>query len=122
VNEGATAYRRGDVAWLVGLCLSRLLIALVFTSYAAVLPVLQREWQMSAAAAGSVASAFQIGYALSLVGFTLLADRIGARLPSSGRASPGRRRRWPSPSHERPRLLLALRSHRPVDGGNYTRG
>ena len=34
---------------------------------------------MSAAAAGAVASAFQIGYACSLVGFNLLSDRIGAR-------------------------------------------
>ena len=34
---------------------------------------------MSAAAAGAVASAFQIGYALSLVGFNLLSDRVGAR-------------------------------------------
>jgi MFS family permease len=72
-------YRRGDAAWLTGLCLSRFLVALVFTSYAAVLPVLQREWQMSAAGAGAVASAFQIGYACSLVGFNLLSDRIGAR-------------------------------------------
>jgi MFS family permease len=65
--------------WLAGLCVSRFLLALVFTGYAAVLPVVQREWQMSAAAAGAVSSAFQIGYALSLVGFNLLADRIGAR-------------------------------------------
>lgn len=79
MSESADSARRGDAAWLVGLCVSRFLLALVFTSYAAVLPVLQREWHMSAAAAGSVASAFQIGYALSLVGFNLLADRIGAR-------------------------------------------
>ena len=71
--------RRGDLAWLVGLCLSRFLVALVFTSYAGVLPVLQREWQMSAAAAGAIASAFQVGYACSLVGFNLLSDRFGAK-------------------------------------------
>jgi MFS family permease len=70
---------RRDTAWLAGVCVSRFLMALVFTSYAAVLPVLQRDWDMSAAAAGSVASAFQIGYAISLVGWNLLADRIGAR-------------------------------------------
>jgi len=70
---------RGDTAWLTGLCLSRFLVALIFTSYAGVLPVLQREWQMSAAAAGAVASAFQIGYACSLVGFNLLSDRFGAK-------------------------------------------
>ncbi len=70
---------RRDAVWLAGVCLSRFLMALVFTNYAAVLPVLQREWDMSAAAAGSVASAFQIGYAISLVAWNLLADRIGAR-------------------------------------------
>lgn len=70
---------RGDAAWLAGLCLSRFLLALVFTSYAAVLPVLQEAWGMSAAAAGAVGSAFQVGYAVSLVGFNLLADRVGAR-------------------------------------------
>jgi len=68
-----------DAVWLAGVCLSRFLMALVFTGYAAVLPVLQREWDMSAAAAGSVASAFQVGYAVSLVAWNLLADRIGAR-------------------------------------------
>jgi MFS family permease len=73
------APRRHDAVWLTGVCLSRFLMALVFTSYAAVLPVLQREWDMSATAAGSVASAFQIGYAISLVAWNLLADRIGAR-------------------------------------------
>jgi MFS family permease len=70
---------RGDAAWLAGLCVSRFLLALVFTSYAAVLPVLQEAWGMSAAAAGAVGSAFQVGYAVSLVGFNLLADRVGAR-------------------------------------------
>jgi MFS family permease len=76
---GRAGADRGDALWLSGVCLSRLLVALVFTSYAAVLPVLQKDWQMSAAAAGLVSSAFQIGYAVSLVGFNLLADRVGAR-------------------------------------------
>src|SRR5262249_46708418 len=89
MSEGAAAYRRGDVAWLVGLCLSRFLLALVFTSYAAVLPVLQREWAMSAAAAGSVASAFQIGYALSLVGFNLPGARSGANPAFLGSSAAG---------------------------------
>jgi MFS family permease len=124
VSGGATAYRRGDVAWLVGLCLSRFLIALVFTSYAAVLPVLQREWAMSAAAAGSVASAFQIGYALSLVGFNLLADRFGARPAFL----------WSSVAGAPTALAFALLANGPLSaallygltalsvGGNYTPG
>lgn len=48
-------------------------------TYAAALPVLQREWGMSAAAAGSVSSAFQVGYAVSMVVLSEVADRIGAK-------------------------------------------
>jgi len=117
-------YERGDAAWLTGLCLSRFLVALVFTSYAAVLPVLQREWEMSAAAAGAVASAFQIGYACSLVGFNLLSDRIGARPAFL----------WSSLAGAPTALAFALLADGPVSaallygltalsmGGNYTPG
>lgn len=52
---------------------------MVYIAYAAAMPVLQREWQMSATAAGSIASCFQMAYALSLMGCSELADRIGAR-------------------------------------------
>ncbi len=48
-------------------------------TYAAALPVLQPEWAMSAAAAGSIASGYQISYAISLVVFSALADRIGPK-------------------------------------------
>jgi MFS family permease len=48
-------------------------------TYAVALPVLQKEWAMSATQAGSIASGFQIGYAVSLVVFSNLADRISAR-------------------------------------------
>lgn len=65
--------------WLLGLCSSRVLTYLVFMVYAATLPVLQREWAMSAAAAGSISGGFQIGYAVSLLIFSVLADRIGAK-------------------------------------------
>src|SRR5262249_39501004 len=47
--------------------------------YAATLSVLQREWHLSGTAAGSIASAFQIAYAVSLMGCSALADRVGAR-------------------------------------------
>ena len=89
---------RGDAAWLVGLCGSRFLLALVFTSYAAVLPVLQREWEMSAAAAGGVAAAFQIGYAVSLVVTNLLSDRVGARPVFLWSTVAGARSRTSSPA------------------------
>jgi len=62
--------------WLSGICLARAFNGLVFMTYAATLPVLQQEWEMSAAAAGSIAGSFQLGYALSLVSFSFLADRM----------------------------------------------
>jgi len=65
--------------WLLGLCTSRVFTCLVFMTYAAALPVLQREWQISASAAGSISSGFQIGYAVSLLIFSALADRMGAK-------------------------------------------
>ena len=52
---------------------------MVYIAYAATLPVLQREWNLSGTAAGSIASAFQIAYAISLMGCSALADRVGAR-------------------------------------------
>jgi MFS family permease len=62
--------------WLSGICLARTFNGLVFMTYAATLPVLQKEWEMSAAAAGTIAGVFQLGYALSLVTFSFLADRM----------------------------------------------
>ncbi len=65
--------------WLTGICLARTFNALVFMTYAATLPVLQREWEMSAAAAGSIAGGFQFGYAISLVIFSFLSDRFSPK-------------------------------------------
>jgi MFS family permease len=65
--------------WLTGICFGRALSQTVAMVYAAALPVLQREWEMSAAKAGTISSVYQIGYALSLFVVSSLADRIGAR-------------------------------------------
>ncbi len=65
--------------WLAGICVSRVFNGLVFMTYAAALPVLQKEWIMSAAQAGSISTGFQLGYAFSLVVFSSIADRISAR-------------------------------------------
>jgi MFS family permease len=65
--------------WLTGICFGRALSQTVTMVYAAALPVLQREWEMSAAKAGAIASGYQIGYAISLLVISSLADRIGAR-------------------------------------------
>jgi len=70
---------RSDTLWLAGICAARLGSSSAFMSYAAVLPLLQAEWEMSATAAGSISSAYQFGYAASLVVLSALADRIGAR-------------------------------------------
>lgn len=65
--------------WLTGICSSRFFSGLVVMTYAAALPILQKEWVMSAAAAGSIASAYNIGFAISLVIFSALADRTGPK-------------------------------------------
>jgi MFS family permease len=65
--------------WLLALCLARAAMMAMFMTYAAVLPVLLAAWGMSATMAGSISTGFQAGYAVSLVFFSALADRIGAR-------------------------------------------
>ena len=42
----------GSGAWLLAICLSRVGAYMIYIAYAAALPVLQREWHMSATAAG----------------------------------------------------------------------
>ena len=65
--------------WLAGICASRVFNGLAFMTYAAAMPLLTHEWDMTAAQAGTVASGFQIGYAVSLVVCSGLADRISPR-------------------------------------------
>src|SRR4030065_166984 len=75
--------------WLTGICFSRTFTGLVFMTYAAALPILEREWQMSAAAGGSISSGFNIGYAVSLVAFSILADLVGPKRLYLGSMSVG---------------------------------
>ena len=75
--------------WLTGFCSSRAFTGIVFMTYSAALSVLQNEWAMSATAAGSIASAFHIGYASSLVIFSVLADRTGPKPLYLGSISAG---------------------------------
>lgn len=70
--------RRVD-AWLLTLCASRSFNMLVFQTYAATLPVLWSAWMLTPVEAGSISTGFQLGYAVSLLGFSFLADRVGAR-------------------------------------------
>ncbi len=52
---------------------------LVFLNYPAVLPLIQKEWHLSGAAAGSIFSVHQLGWIASGVLLTLLTDRYNAR-------------------------------------------
>ncbi|HEV8143920.1 MAG TPA: MFS transporter [Methylomirabilota bacterium] len=65
--------------WLVQLCIARALMMLLYMTYAGALPLLRTEWAMSATAAGSISTSSQLGYAVSLMAFSWLADRVGAR-------------------------------------------
>jgi MFS family permease len=69
----------GGTGWLFAISVSRVGAYMIYIAYAATLPVLQREWHLSGTAAGSIASAFQLAYAVSLMASSELADRIGAR-------------------------------------------
>jgi len=64
--------------WLALLCTSRLLQAMIVTAYSGVLPFVMHDWGMSAAQAGSVQSAWHLGYLVSLFAVGLMADRYGA--------------------------------------------
>ena len=47
----------GSSGWLIAICLSRVGAYMVYIAYAATLPVLQGEWQLSGTAAATVAVA-----------------------------------------------------------------
>ena len=62
-----------DSRWLLRLCLARLGFSLINTVYAALIPLLQPAWGMSASQAGAVQSAWHGGYIVSLVAASFLA-------------------------------------------------
>jgi MFS family permease len=68
-----------DGRWLAAICAGRLLFNQIFVAYAAILPLLQEAWGMSARDAGLVQSGWHAGYVVSLFGAGLAADRFGAR-------------------------------------------
>jgi MFS family permease len=74
-----TAPTTADSRWLAEICASRLLFNQIFVAYAAILPLLQDAWGMSATQAGLVQSGWHAGYVVSLFAAGLLADRFGAR-------------------------------------------
>jgi MFS family permease len=65
--------------WLFLLCLAQLFIMLVFINYSAILPLLKHEWGMSNTQAGTIFSAYQLGYIASGVLLSALTDRFNTR-------------------------------------------
>lgn len=65
--------------WLVLLCAAEVGTMLTFSGYAAALPVLQREWNLSAGRAGAVFAAQQLGYTLAVLVLSTLTDMWGVR-------------------------------------------
>lgn len=68
-----------DTTWLLWLCASRTSFALMFTAYAAAIPLLKPDWDMNSGQAGLIQSAWHGGYLFSLVAVGFLADRYGAK-------------------------------------------
>jgi len=68
-----------ESAWLLKFCVAYGFIMLVFLNYAAVLPLVQREWGLTNSAAGMIFSAYQFGYIFSATILSYLTDRFKAR-------------------------------------------
>lgn len=62
------------------LCLAQFGAMLVWYNFSAVLPVLRQQWVMSNDQAGTILSAFQLGYVASVMLTGWLSDKIGGRL------------------------------------------
>jgi MFS family permease len=64
---------------VLAVCSARVLLFATFMTVAATIPLLTTAWGLSATAAGAIISSFTVGYAASVFGFALIADRVGAK-------------------------------------------
>lgn len=65
------------IRWLVaGLCLAEILAMLGIASFAALLPDLSKDWQLSSTQAGWIGSAYFLGYTLAVPVLVSLTDRV----------------------------------------------
>lgn len=64
---------------IVAVCAARVFLFATFMTVAATIPLIMREWDLSAAAAGAIVSSFTFGYAASLFAFAWAADHYGAK-------------------------------------------
>lgn len=78
-SAGRRSPASSDASWLLQLCLARMAFATMFTAYSAVLPLLRRDWGMTAGQAGLIQSAYHLGFLTSLFAVGFLSDRHGAR-------------------------------------------
>ena len=78
-SSSAPAAPAQGFGWLAQFCVARALFSMAQTSYAASLPLLKGDWQMTAGQSGLVSSAYYFGFLVSLFVVGFLADRIGAK-------------------------------------------
>ena len=68
-----------DTRWLSWLCVSRMSFGLIFMAYTGAIPILMKDWQMSAGEAGLVNTGWHFGYLVSLFAAGFFTDRFGAK-------------------------------------------
>ncbi|MEP6656171.1 MAG: MFS transporter, partial [Betaproteobacteria bacterium] len=78
-HRAASGSTMGERQWLAWLCLSRMCYGFIFMAYAGALPLLMKDWSMSAGDAGLIHSGWHLGYLLSLFGVGFLTHRLGAK-------------------------------------------
>jgi MFS family permease len=71
--------RLSDTRWLAWLCASRMSFGFIFMAYSGSVPVLMRDWHMSAGEAGLIHTGWHAGYLVSLFVVGFLTDRFGAK-------------------------------------------
>lgn len=64
---------------LLAICAGRVFLFATFMTVAAVIPLLMRDWALTATAAGAIVSSFTLCYAASVFGFAWAADHFGAK-------------------------------------------
>lgn len=78
-GQDSDASGSAKTRWLFLFCFSQLFIMLVFLNYSAIIPFVKKEWGMNNAMAGSIFSAYQLGYILSSVILSTLTDRFDTK-------------------------------------------
>src|SRR5690242_3689931 len=64
---------------LAAICVARVFLFATFMTVAATIPLLMRDWSLSATAAGAIVSSFTLCYAVSVFAFAWAADHFGAK-------------------------------------------